>query len=1025
MRLRSSFCALMAGTFLLGAIGSSVQAQGTAGSVSGVVTSAASSVPLPDARVAIAGTVVFTITGPRGEYRLGNVPAGPVTLTFTRIGFKQERVRVTIVAGNNSVHNQSLTESVANLTEVVVTGTAGNQERRAQAATVASVNAADLVASAPISSVQELLTSRSPGVSVNKASGSAGTSSQIHIRGVSSISLSNTPLIFVDGIRVSEGLPTAGGGTLGLGLNQTADRLNDINADDIESIEVVKGPAAATLYGADASVGVIQIITKRGKIGGQKFVQNVKYEYANIDAAWTPPSNYGNCTAASILATSTNPLCRGGTLGQLVSDNPLVRTGAFRTGLDRNVGWSGRGGGQAFSYFLSLGYDNTVGTLPNNEFKRYSARTNLTFQPAPEWTVDFSGNFVRSNTTLPDNDNNIYGFLGGGLLGSPLTRNDGGPGASVIPPSSDGWFGFARQVAAITAIQNVVQTHRNLYSMAVNYAPRNWFTNRVTFGADMLRDEITRFFPKNSVGNYAAALNIGSNVQSRTGFERFTFDYLGNVRSTWLSEQQLETNVSFGLQTIATRTEQLGAQGTGFVTNANNVIRAAASSSGDQTYTEQTQVGFLGQLQLGWRNKFFVQAAARSDRFSSFGRPDDAFLLPKFGISYVLSEEKWLTIPFVSQMRLRAAYGETGRSPGAGAALTTLASAPYAITGGGGQAAGAVPFNPGNSNLKAERGVELEYGLDWSMFRDRVSFEVTYFDKTSKDLLLRVPLAPSLGFSQNPFKNIGEVKNSGLEVGVNAKMVTMRNFTWDMRFSMNTLDNKVTSLGGPVATGGVAPFFIGNTGRIDVGLQLGSMVSKRILSIDTLTKIVMVDSAYTPRANILPTFEASLSNSVTIGKYARVTALIDTKRDFSVYNLTDFFRETQLVRSNKRLDPTVLSTYERLRRFGNQTPGQPAFVQTGGGAETVNNVNEAYIMPGDFVRFRELALTITLPQSFASSMRLAGGSVTLAMQNIALWTNFQGADPEVLSNAGNEFDRSEFLTVPTPKRAVIKVNFSF
>lgn len=1020
MRLRSSFSALVAGISLLGATGTSVLAQGTMGSVSGVVTSSASNVPLPDTRVAVAGTTVFSITAGRGEYRLTNVPAGPVTITFTRIGFKQERVRVTIVGGNNTVHNQALQESVANLTEVVVTGTAGNQERRAQAASIASVNASDIVASAPIASVQELLTARTPGISVNKASGSAGTSSQIKIRGSSSISLSNTPLIFVDGVRVAES------NAINI-LNQTADRLNDINPDDIESIEVVKGPAAATLYGADASVGVIQIITKRGKIGGQKFMQTVKYEYGSVDPSWTPPSNYANCTAAGILATSFNPLCRGNALGALVSDNPLVRTGAFRNGLDRNAGWSGRGGGQAFSYFLSLGYDNTLGTLPNNGFLRYTTRTNLTFQPAPEWTIDFSGNFIQSNTTLPDNDNNIYGFLGGGLLGSPNTRNDGGVpgGPPPVPGTADGWFGQNRFVAAISAIQNVIETHRNLYSMAINYSPRSWFTNRVTIGADMLRDEVTRFFPKNALSNYAAALNGGQNAQTRVGFERFTLDYLGNVRSTWLADQAIETNLSFGVQTIASRQETLGATGVGFVVNSNNTVTAGASTSGTQTYAEQDQVGFLGQLQFGWKNKLFIQAAARSDRFSSFGRPDDAFFLPKYGISYVLSEEKWMRIPTVSQMRLRAAYGETGRSPGAGAALQTLTAAPYAISNTA-QAAGAVPLNPGNSNLKAERGTEVEFGLDLSMFRDRVNFELTYFDKVTKDLLLAVPLPPSLGFRTNPFRNIGEVENSGVEFGVNAKVLTMRNFAWDVRFAMNTLRNNLNTLGGPVASGGVAPYFVGFTGRIMVNEQLGAPVSKRIMSIDTITSIVNVDSAFTARGNILPTFEASLSNSFTIAKYVRLTAAVDTKRDFSVYNLTDYFRETQIVVSNKRLDPTALSKYERLRRYGNQTGGgAPAFVQLGGTPETVGNVNEAYIRPGDFLRFRELALTVSLPATFASTLHLGGGSVTLAMQNVALWTNYDGVDPEVLTNAANQFDRAEFLTVPTPKRTVIKVNFSF
>ena len=348
-------------------------AQSASGVIAGTVVDRASRAPMSDVRV--------SSRAPRSRRRptRGRVPdhERPAGRRAGRRAAHRLHARpptpCASPAGGTATLNFTLTASLTTLSEVVVTGTVGNQERRAQAAQVATVSAADVKANAAITNVNEMLQSRVPGVSVAANAGSAGTARNIRIRGASSLSLSNQPLVFVDGIRLSEGF----GGPLSGGGGQSTDRLNDLNPDDIESIEVVKGPAAATLYGADASVGVIQIITKRGRAGSPSFQQTVRTELGTVDANFTTPTNYANCTAALVAATSTNPLCRGQAVGTLVSDNPLEREGGFQKGSDVLLGWSGRGGGQGYGYFVSLGSDRNIGTLPNNEFQRYSraART--------------------------------------------------------------------------------------------------------------------------------------------------------------------------------------------------------------------------------------------------------------------------------------------------------------------------------------------------------------------------------------------------------------------------------------------------------------------------------------------------------------------------------------------------------------------------------------------------------------------------------------------------------------------------
>jgi TonB-linked SusC/RagA family outer membrane protein len=978
------------------------------GTISGKVTDAATALPIADARVVIAGTTFEAQTNKDGDYRLTTVRPGRAGVSVFRLGYKAARDSVVVVAGQTVTLNIKMTQSVINLSEVVVTGTAGNQERKAQAALVASVKAADVIKDAPITSVANLLQSRVPGVALSAQSGTAGTGTTIRIRGASSINLSNQPLLFIDGVRINEG--QVGSGQSG----QVFDRMNDINPEEIESIEVVKGPAAATLYGADASAGVIQIITKKGRAGSSSFEQNLRLEVGSSELAnYTPPDNYGACTAALVLSTSTNPLCRGKTVGTLVSDNPLARVGAFQKGESRVINWNARGGGQNYGYNLSYGSDNTSGTLPNNKYNRYNVRTNVNYVANSKLNVDVGLGLTQSTIDLPDNDNNIFGWLGGGLLGSPLTRNDTPAGQLT----QDGWYS-GRHYNAINSIQRRLLTKRVTTSVTANYTPTTWFSNRLTGGMDYANDDQRSFFPKNDSLWYGGLTDGGSNASTSRGAERYTFDYLGNMKKGWGSDW--ETNLSFGLQVISSRNTLLNATGIGFVTNTNNSVGSAATTTGGGGFTEQRQFGYLSQLQIGNQNKRFLQVGVRIDKNSSFGTAAPAFVLPKIGGSWAISEEEFFNplAGLVNTLRLRAAYGTTGRSPNPGDALTTLVAAPFNIVGS--TSAGAIPGNPGNGDLKPERGTEFEAGLDAGFFDNRVSAELTYFKKQTKDLIIAKPVPPSLGFSSNPLANIGSVVNSGLELALNISALNMQNVRWDIRAGANTLHNELTSLGT------VLPFALGTVGRTIVGQQLGVPVSKRIESINTTTNVVTVSDTLAPMGNLFPTLEWNLTNTVTLFKNLRVNALLDAKRDFIVMNNTAFFRETQLVRSNLRLDPTALSATERLRRYGNPTSGQPAFVTNKGNAATVNDVRDAYLERGDFVRLREVSATYTLPTSLARKMGgvVDGASITFAMQNVKLWTDYSGPDPEVNAQTG-AFSREDFLTLPNARKSVLRFNFTF
>ena len=997
------------GVVLLATAGvSALGAQAASGVITGKVTDGGTGQPLREVRVIVVGTAITVFTNAAGEYRITSAPVGLANVTVYKIGYQAANDTTRVMAGGTSTKDFTMAVSRVQLSDVVVTGTAGNQERRAQAAVVTSVDVSEIAKGSPAQNFSQLLQSRVPSVSVSSASGTAGTSRRINIRGAASVNLSNQPLIFIDGIRVNEGQP-------GLGVGgQSADRLNYINPDDIESIEVVKGPAAATLYGADASAGVIQIITKSGRAGAQRFNQSLSLESGTTDQNWTPPSNFARCSASLIAVTSTNPLCRGQELNTLVSDNPLVRQNAFRTGSVSNLSYSASGGGQGYGYYFSVNNDLQSGTLPNNSFGRKGIRTNFNFVPSSKVTVNASLGIQQSNLNAPQNDNNIYGFLGGGLLGTPLSRRDDGTG-------NDGWFGFNRQVDAITAIETNLLSRGTTAGVTVSFVPNSWLSHKLVVGGDLLFDQYTNYFPRNPLNSYSGLLNTGSNSSNRSSNERFTIDYQANARNQFGADKQFELNTTLGLQMIQSNSENIGATGTGFVVNSNNVINSASQTTATGGRVEVRQRGWIAQSQLGQLNRRFLTVGVRVDEFSVFGSEAEPAVLPKIGGSWVISEENFwggAIANSVSSLRARAAFGSTGRAPGAGAALTTFSAAPSIA--GTTVESGAVPANPGNANLKPERGTEVELGFDIGLFNERVGLEVTYFDKTTSDLILSQPLPPSMGFTQNPQVNIGGVRNSGFEFTMNASVYESQNVSFDLRGGFATLKNELTDLGDINA--------FGTLNRFTEGEQLGAWVSKRIRNIDEATGVVTVADTFEVAGNLFPTFEGTLTATLTLFRQLRINAQFDTKQDFLVYNLTDYFRETQLVRSNARLDTTVLPRRERLQRFGNPTPGQPAFKQENGASSTVNEVRDHYLQPGDFVRFRELGVNWDIPTRFVSLLPgAATASLGLAVQNVVLWKHkdFTGPDPEVISNAGSQFNSNDFLTLPNPRTTVLRLNLTF
>jgi TonB-dependent starch-binding outer membrane protein SusC len=968
---------------------------------------------IPNAFISIPQLSLTQVANASGDYRFV-IPATragqTVTLEARSIGHQNTSIPVTLRAGTVT-QNVVMAVKAVQLDEVVVSGTAGRQERRAQAAAVAKIDAAEVVETAPITSVSGLLQARTPGLVVRNSSGTAGTSSDIRIRGISSISLSNNPLVFVDGVRVSGGESQI----YGVG-NQAGSRLNDIKLEEIESVDVVKGPAAATLYGSDAVAGVINIITKRGR-AGSGFVQTVNGEYGNIVPNFTAPDNFGRCTASNIAnASGTTPACVGHQVGDVLRDNPLLRDGSFKDAHFQNVNYSLQGGGERYGTFLSIGSNGDYGLVPNSFYGQKSGRASFDYAVRDNLHMDFGFGLLKVRTQLPRNDNDIYGYMGGGLLGDPRT----------VGARKDGWYSL-RQTNAIASYENVDNTTRFQPRAQVRYSPKSWFNNRFTVGADMIRTEAFSFWAKNDSSWWQTpAQNTGQIGEARRAEDRFTFDYLGTVNHSFTDG--IRVDWSFGGQALTRRTDLTDVTGRGLI---NNEVRSVNSASellnGGQESSANRDIGALTQAELSFRERLYLKAGVRADQSSAFGTNSKTFYSPNVGVSYVISDEDYFRratsfLPefAVTQLRLRAAYGISGRQPTSGARSTYNPATN--LLPNGSLVIGVRPNDTGNPDLRAEKGQELEMGADIGFLRDRVSLEATYFHKKGIDQILEKPVPASLG-ADGPNVNIGSLLNTGWELASEARLLTRENVAFSLRGSLATLKNKLLDLGGLQEVTSNNPNQV-----LRIGYPLFSVWDYRIDSIDVSDpdpanwRSFISDSLqFVGNGANYPGWDASLAGTLTLFKDLSFYAQVDGRGDRYVFDGTNEFRDRDFGQGEAAVrgaaafgenpdgTPTQEAKEEFVRRFG-------PFQDTSGTIINRNNVSGAYLQSGKFWRLREASISYSLPRQFVRRYtRARSATLGLTARNIATWTAFTGLDPET----------DQFLTVPPDKRYTMRFAITF
>ncbi|MEO8450756.1 MAG: SusC/RagA family TonB-linked outer membrane protein [Gemmatimonadota bacterium] len=951
-------------------------------SVSGTVVDDRSA-PVPGARVAVVGTSLASTTDLRGRFRIDGVTGPSVTLRVSMIGYQPASVTAQAGASDVSI---KLAASVFALNDVVVTGTAGGEEKRTIGNAVTKLPVSEIQAIAPAQDMNGLLNGRASNVVLQDASGAVGSGGKLRVRGTSSLSLNNQPLIYIDGVRSDNSNNTS------FAFGSTS-RLNDIDPAMIESIEIIRGPAASTLYGTEASNGVIQIITKKGIQGkGQ-----LGFETGQGAAwMWNPEKLFEKTRSFYKDAGVIKSL-------NLVQQETDSGRPIFRNAYTHRYGVDARGGNQALQYYFGGSYDDENGVLAPNNLKRWSGRTNLQAAVSDKFSIGVNAGYTSSNTNIPPTE---------------LMRGIYAPYPGLLGTTSRGFLTYPPEVARLYLSQ-IEDVSRTTGGVQFSHSPTTWFSHRLNVGVDDLNEasDITSPFLTGFAATFFTPVAAqGGRTVGKREFTQTTVDYSGTATKSLSSK--IGTKTSIGLQYYRkfNKTEVL--TGVGFPAPGVATISSTATRNATETFVENKTVGLYGQEQISFKNRFFLTGAVRADDNSAFGANFDLVTYPKVSASWVVSDEPFWGKKIVSTLRLRGAYGMSGQQPDQFAALRSF----QAVAGPGGTPAVRPQFF-GNPDLGPERGAELELGFEAALFEDRIGIDFTFFDKRTKDAILGKSVAPSTGFGLGvQFVNIGEVLNRGWELQLNTTPFSGKNFKMDMTFSLSHTRNEITDMGG---IGDITGPGINQIHR--EGFPVAAFFYKRVVSAEIgangqATNFMCdagVNNGHPGGAIVpcgqapaifggqpLPKYEGALNTTVQLGQRLTLSGLVDFKTGGRNFN------------ADIAIQCAILRTCE--------ANVDPASDVLGAADMLVNNFGIFSTPEVRYLKIRQVSASYRVPERWARWVGGTAAAVTVAARNLHTFTNFKlGPDPELGNVYGAQHNQETFQAVPIPFQLLTTIRITY
>lgn len=955
------FSQFVATISLLSAFPLGVGAQEPTGTVAGTVVEASNGQPVSGAQVFIPDTDLGTLTNAQGRFVLVNVPEGEHALRAEILGYTPETRTVTVGADETAQVEFRLPVEALGLDEIVVTGTAGQARRREVGNSVDQVNMDRTTE--PKLSVEGALQGQAAGVNIMQTSGTIGAGSQIRLRGNVSVAMGSQPLVYVDGVRVyGEAYPSMHGrdAISGRGAATATSAINDINPEDIERVEVVKGPAATTLYGTEASAGVIQIFTKRGQTG---------------DARWTAQTTQG---FGKVQPFAPEGLTFGAEdrKSEFMYIDPWLGSGHWQ-----EYGLSVSGGAGDMSYFLSTAMEDNQGVLPNDQEERYSVRGNLDFSPVPGLNLQWNTSFTSDLINRTPMGNNAQGL---GLNAYRLDQNYFGSGDKE----------FLDQILEFEITEDISRFTTGLNARHTSGA----LSNRFALGYDVANWEgrqVRRFgfilFERGAVGN----LRWTSGTLSADYVGSYGFELPGGLRST----------LSWGAQSITETHTEVEGYGEGLPGPGEPTVTSGANRLAWENRQRVVTAGGFVQNVLDVADRYFLTIGLRVDGNSAFGSDFGLQPYPKVSGSYVLSDEAFWPEGWGS-VRLRAAYGHAGRAPGAFDAVRTWDPASYA-----GDPA-FQPRNLGNPDLGPERTKETEIGFESSQLDDRISTSFTYYRQITDDALFDVQQIPSNGNWSSQLENVGTMRNTGIELSVDAAILEGESFGWDAGASFSTNHSRVLDMGG-------APPFLSNDMRVEEGEPLCTWTSRRIMNPhERAEPVVSTDPEDLCHGPAWPTHTVQVQNTFTFPAGVELSA----RGEFQGGHYSLITPTAAAVGRGNTFWPACIEAYELWGE------GRDDEVKAWDRLRCRQSTSSGdwNVSPADFFKIRNITLSAPVGSWVPG---VADAALSVSAQNIRLYkhSDMELFDPEMGgSNWGPESGSRRIMEhIPAPMRFTAQLRLNW
>ncbi|MCO6475506.1 MAG: SusC/RagA family TonB-linked outer membrane protein [Phaeodactylibacter sp.] len=956
MKYFTKSCLLLAMLF----ISAAAMAQYT---VSGVVQNE-NGEPLIGVSIIVKGTTTGTVTDFNGNFNI-NVSSGPATLLFSYTGFKPEEAEVSSSKTDISV---TLEEDIANLEEIVVTGLATGIKRSNLANAVATVSGKELTEVTTQQTVDGALYGKLPGVNIVQSNGAPGGGIAMRLRGVSSLNGNNQPLFIIDGVYITNAeIPS--GQRFASGANSgteegASNRLADLNPEDIESIEVLKGASAAAIYGTRANAGVVIITTKQGSAGRtkvsfeqdlglntiQNYVGRRQYTAAEVEEA------FGADERAKFEAAQA--------AGKIFNYEEEIYG---NTGFISDSRLSISGGNDKTTFYFNTSYRDEEGIIENTGFDRFSIRLNVDHKVSDKIKVGVNTNYINSFAARSFTGNENEGGLSYGYT-LAFTRDwvDLFPNEQGVYPFNPNYAGnpiFVRDQA-----RNDERNNRLISGTNIEY---NVFqSDNVVFklvgnaGLDFLLNETSVYVPEthqSQVGTNNGFIGEGRNKLLNYNYQAFgILDYFsaGNLN---LNTQVGVTYLNFDRNFILNRATQL-------VPGQINLSQGGAQNI-DQAIETEEEFGMVVQEQANWDDKVIATVGVRFDKSSLNGDPNKFFAFPRASLALNVANFDFWNSTAVNQFKLRVAYGQTGSSATFGSLFSSLASTN--INGQIGVSAGG---NLGRTDLEPETSEEIEFGTDLGFLGNKLNLGLTYYIRNVQNLLFLFDIPSSTGFN-NEIRNDFDLQNRGLEVSLNINPVSTQNFNWNSMVNFWFNRSEVTRLGVP-------PFV---PSGVAFGLGLGTFYVEEGEPITQLKG--SDDEGPETIGDVEPDFQLGWYNEIKIGKNIDFNFLAHWKQGGDVLNLS-------------RL----------LTDIGGNTPRE------------YENL-EGFVEDASYFRLREVGLYYTLPKFSNTLQRLRLG---VSGRNLLTLTDYSSYDPETSTKGGTGLSTGiEVTPFPSSRQVYFHIGMQF